>query len=65
MLRVILMSPLKLTLISVECLLCVAGLAVRMPCSFLVVYGGGFTWKERLFFAFAWTPKVSAGHLLK
>lgn len=36
-----------------------AGLAVRMPCSFFVVYGGGFTWKERLFFAFAWTPKVS------
>ena len=36
-----------------------AGLAVRMPASFLVMYGGGFTWKERLFFAFAWTPKVS------
>ena len=35
-----------------------AGLAVRMPASFLVMYGGGFTWKERLFFAFAWTPKV-------
>lgn len=34
------------------------GLAVRMPVSFLVVYGGGFTWKERLFFAFAWSPKV-------
>ena len=38
----------------------VTGLAVRMPLSYLVVYGGGFTWKERLFFAIAWTPKVSA-----
>ena len=34
------------------------GLAVRMPSTFLVMWGGGFTWKERLFFAFAWTPKV-------
>ena len=22
------------------------------------MYVGGFTWKERRFFAFAWTPKV-------
>ena len=35
-----------------------AGLAVRMPASFLVMYGAGYTWKEKLFFAFAWTPKV-------
>ena len=38
---------------------CHIGLAVRMPSTFLVMWGGGFTWKERLFFAFAWTPKVS------
>ncbi|KAL3133331.1 hypothetical protein ABBQ38_007206 [Trebouxia sp. C0009 RCD-2024] len=45
--------------IAKACGIIVAGLAVRMPCSFLVVYGGGFTWKERLFFAFAWTPKAT------
>ncbi len=41
-----------------------AGLAVRMPATFLVMFGGGFTWKERLFFSFAWTPKVSLNSFL-
>lgn len=35
-----------------------AGLAVRMPLSFLVMYGAGLNWRERLFIAFAWSPKV-------
>lgn len=26
--------------------------------SYLVMYGAGLNWKERLFIAFAWSPKV-------
>ena len=36
----------------------VAGLAVRMPTTFAVMGGSAFTFKEKLFFAFAWSPKV-------
>jgi hypothetical protein len=35
-----------------------AGLALRMPCTFLVMYGGGFSVREKLFFALAWLPKA-------
>ncbi|DBB09325.1 TPA: hypothetical protein ACH3X3_007904 [Trebouxia sp. C0006] len=45
--------------ISKACAIIFAGLAVRMPATFLVMFGGGFTWKERLFFSFAWTPKAT------
>ena len=31
---------------------------MRMPTSFLVMFGGQFNWKEKLFLAFAWSPKV-------
>lgn len=34
------------------------GLAVRMPLSYFVMYGAGLNWRERLFIAFAWSPKV-------
>ncbi|KAL0035158.1 hypothetical protein WJX79_003931 [Trebouxia sp. C0005] len=44
---------------SKACAIIFAGLAVRMPATFLVMFGGGFTWKERLFFSFAWTPKAT------
>ncbi len=36
------------------------GLAVRMPTTFVCMAKAGLTWKERLFVAFAWTPKVGA-----
>ena len=36
-----------------------AGLAVRAPITFLVMYFSGFSAKEKLFFALAWTPKAS------
>ena len=35
-----------------------AGLGVRMPITYLVMLGSKFTWKEKLFFAIAWSPKV-------
>jgi hypothetical protein len=35
-----------------------AGLAVRMPITFLVMLGSRFNFKEKLFIAFAWSPKV-------
>ncbi len=35
-----------------------AGLAVRMPTTYLVMLKSRFTWKEKLFFAIAWSPKV-------
>jgi hypothetical protein len=35
-----------------------AGLGVRMPCTFLVMFGSRFNWLEKLFFAIAWSPKV-------
>ena len=31
---------------------------MRMPTSFLVMFGGQFNYKEKLFLAFAWSPKV-------
>jgi len=34
-----------------------AGLAVRMPVTFAVM-SGGFTLREKLFFAIAWSPKA-------
>jgi len=36
-----------------------AGLAVRMPVTFLVMMGSKFNFLEKLFFAIAWSPKVS------
>lgn len=33
-------------------------MGVRMPCTFLVMFGSRFNWKEKLFFAIAWSPKV-------
>lgn len=39
---------------------CVAiGLVVRLLATFLLVHFGGFTWKEKLFIAVAWTPKAT------
>ena len=35
---------------------------MRMPTSFLVMFGGQFNWKEKLFLAFAWSPKVRCRH---
>lgn len=35
-----------------------AGLAVRIPLTWLVMCFSGFTFKEKLFFALAWTPKA-------
>ena len=35
-----------------------AGLGLRMPITFLVMYGSGFSIKEKLFFALSWSPKV-------
>ena len=31
---------------------------MRMPTTFAVMGSGGFSFKEKLFFAFAWSPKV-------
>lgn len=39
--------------------LCTAGLAVRMPITFLAMSGAGLSIKERLFVACAWTPKAT------
>ncbi|KAK9826729.1 hypothetical protein WJX81_002380 [Elliptochloris bilobata] len=46
------------TVIAKACIIIVAGLAVRMPTTFAVM-SGGFTFKEKLFFAFAWSPKAT------
>lgn len=35
------------------------GLAVRMLITFMTMCGSGFSVKEKLFFAFAWTPKAT------
>lgn len=35
------------------------GLAIRMPTTFFCMAGAGLTLKERLFVAFAWTPKAT------
>lgn len=29
-----------------------------MPCTYLVMYGSGFSAREKLFFALAWSPKA-------
>ena len=35
-----------------------AGLGIRVPISYAVMHFSGFNWKEKIFFAIAWTPKV-------
>ena len=35
-----------------------AGLAVRMPVTFIVMLGSKLNFLEKLFFAIAWSPKV-------
>lgn len=42
-----------------------AGLAVRMPCTYLVMYGSGFSAREKLFFALAWSPKACSEAVYK
>ena len=39
---------------------CSPGLGLRMPITFLVMYGSGFNIREKLFFALSWSPKVAA-----
>lgn len=34
--------------------------ATRLPAAFLVLFKGGFTWREQTFMAFSWVPKVCA-----
>ncbi|KAK9810538.1 hypothetical protein WJX72_012364 [[Myrmecia] bisecta] len=41
------------------CAIIIAGLAVRMPVTFLVMLRAGFTFREKLFFAIAWSPKAT------
>ena len=37
----------------------VAGMiGTRLPAAFLVLFKGGFTWREQTFMAFSWIPKV-------
>ncbi len=31
----------------------------RLPTAFLVLFRGGFTWREQVFMACSWTPKVA------
>lgn len=37
----------------------IAGIIIRTVVSYLITYGNGFTHKERLFTAIAWTPKAT------
>eukprot|EP00884_Botryococcus_braunii_P018317 jgi/Botrbrau1/5169/Bobra.0172s0041.1 len=41
------------------CAIVVAGLGVRMPVTFFVMLGSRFTLKEKIFVAFAWSPKAT------
>ena len=36
-----------------------AGVALRVLCTFLVMFDRQYTWRERLFYAVAWTPKAT------
>ena len=36
----------------------------RLPTAFLVLFRGGFTWREQVFIASSWIPKVSMVPLL-
>lgn len=36
----------------------------RLPTAFLVLFRGGFTWREQVFIASSWIPKVSMVLLL-
>jgi hypothetical protein len=35
------------------------GVALRIIVTFFAMYDRGYTWRERLFFAVAWTPKAT------
>lgn len=36
-----------------------AGLVLRQCMTFISMCGFGYTWREKLFFALAWTPKAT------
>jgi Kef-type K+ transport system membrane component KefB len=36
-----------------------SGVSLRTIVTFLVMQGFGYTWRERLFYAVAWTPKAT------
>jgi len=36
-----------------------SGVALRVAVTFLTMLGGGYAWRERLFYAVAWTPKAT------
>ncbi|EIE25667.1 hypothetical protein COCSUDRAFT_46326 [Coccomyxa subellipsoidea C-169] len=52
-------STIENGMIPKACAIVIAGLAVRMPITFLVMFGSKFSWKEKLFFAIAWSPKAT------
>lgn len=55
----ILFSTLDTTTISKACILVISGLGVRMIATLLVMKTCGYSWKECLWFAIAWTPKAT------
>ena len=40
--------------------LCSGMVSTRLPTAFLVLFKGGFTWREQVFMACSWIPKVTA-----
>lgn len=55
----ILFSTLDTTTISKACILVISGLGVRMVATLLVMKTSGYSWKECIWFAIAWTPKAT------